>query len=58
MTDITDVIKKVELGQGTSKSGTQYTYVQITLINDGEERIFLNSDSKFKWVNAVELLKD
>lgn len=56
MKDITDVIQKVELKEGTSKAGSKYTYIEITLINKGTERIFLNNDSKFKWNNAVELL--
>lgn len=56
MKDITDVISKVELKEGTSKAGSKYVYIEITLINKGTERIFLNNDSKFKWNNAVELL--
>lgn len=57
MSDITDAIQKVEIKEGTSKSGTKYTYIEITLINKGTERIFLNNDSKFKWNNAVEMLE-
>lgn len=56
MSDITNVIKKVEFKKGISKSGSDYYYILITLINNGEERIFLNSDSKFKWDNAVSML--
>lgn len=56
MKDITDVVSKVELKEGTSKAGSKYAYIEITLINKGTERIFLNNDSKFKWNNAVELL--
>lgn len=55
MKDITYVIDKVEMKEGTSKNGTKYSYIEITLINKGTERIFLNNDSRFKWENAVEL---
>ena len=41
MKDITDVISKVELKEGTSKAGSKYAYIEITLINKGTERIFI-----------------
>lgn len=58
MTDIKDVVESMELAKGTSKSGTAYFYINIKLINGGEERIFLNSDSKFKWEHAIGMLED
>lgn len=54
--DITKVIKKAEICEGTSKSGSKYEFIKLTLINNGEERIFLNQDSKFKWNNAIDQL--
>lgn len=58
MNDIKNAIKSVEFCEGTSKSGTKYYYIRISLINNGEERIFLNNDSKFKWDNAVQMLEN
>ena len=55
MKDITAVIESVQLKKGVSKAGTEYTYIEIQLINKGTEKIFLNADSRFKWDNAVEM---
>lgn len=56
MNDIKQAIKTAEICEGTSKSGTKYYYVKLTLVNNGTERIFLNNDSKFKWDNAIQML--
>lgn len=58
MQDIKDAIKEVNFCEGTSKSGSKYYFIKLVLINGGEERIFLNNDSKFKWDNAVSLLEN
>lgn len=58
MSDITSVIKKAELKEGVSKAGSKYYFIELTLINKGTERIYLNNDSQFKWNNAIEMLGD
>ena len=57
--DITKAIKKVGVKTGFSKANQMpYDYVEITLINDGTHRIFLNADSKFKWNDAIKKISD
>lgn len=57
--DITKAIKKVEIKTGYSKANqSPYDYVEITLINEGTHRVFLNADSKFKWNDAIKKISD
>lgn len=55
--DITKVIGKVEVIQGTAKdSGNIYYALETTLINGFKFRTFLRGAEQFAWENALDQL--
>lgn len=55
--NIAGALKNMTVKSGTSKDGNPYTYLELTYINDWRQRVFLNDDQRFAFLNACELYK-
>lgn len=56
--NIKNAIESLTVCQGTAKeSGNPYWYLSLKFINGYEKRIFLNDDSKFAVLNAIETIQ-
>lgn len=53
MKDIIGSISTITLGEGKSKAGNTYHFLDILFINGYKNRVFLNSDAMFGIEDAI-----
>ena len=54
--EMKNVIQSVQFKKGKTKEGTEYTYLNLTLINGYNHRIFLRDAEQFAFFNAFDVL--